>query len=117
MVILEMNKGLEPLAKATAMLEKKRLAYDEADNRRFFRPHPRILTEMMLMNQLILYKRFHADGEINMDLLQTLFRAVAMSGSHRLTDELFEPYWLRMWLLWEGDVKEISKTDYAPIAI
>lgn len=111
------NKGLEPLAKATAMLEKKRLAYDEADNRRFFRPHPRILTEMMLMNQLILYKRFHADGEINMDLLQTLFRAVAMSGSHRLTDELFEPYWLRMWLLWEGDVKEISKTDYAPIAI
>ena len=111
------NKGLEPLAKATAMLEKKKLVYDEADKRRFFRAHPRILTEMMLMNQLILYKRFHADGEINMELLQTLFRAVAMSGSHRLTDELFEPYWLRMWLLWEGDVKEISNTDYALIAI
>lgn len=111
------NKGLDPLAKATAMLERKKIVYDEADNRRFFRPHPRILTEMMLMNQLILYKRLHPNGEIDIDLLHTLFQAVAMSGSHRLTDELFEPYWLRMWLLSEIDVKDISNIDYAQVAV
>ena len=111
------NAGLELLAKATAMLDYKSLMYDETDNRRFFRPRPRKLIELLLMNQLILYKRFHLDGSIDVGLLETLFCAVALSGSHRLTDEICSPYWLRMWLMRVDDVNTISSINYAQVAV
>ena len=111
------NAGLEHLAKATAMLDYKPLIYDVSDCRKFFRPRPRKLIELLLMNQLILYKRNHLEGRVDFGLLETLFRAIALSGSHRLTDELCRPYWLRMWLMLPDDVNTISAGDFASVAV
>lgn len=111
------NDGLEQLAKATAMLNFKNLIFDNADSRKFFRPRPRNLIEMLLMNQLILYKRFYINGKIDIDILKMLFRAVALSGSHKLMDELCSPYWLRMWIMGLDDINTISNDKFEQKAI
>ena len=112
------NEALVILAAATSTLNPdSRVCFDKDDDRRFFRPQPYKLVEMLLMNMIVLYKRSYPDGYINKDYLEPVFKAVALSGSVRPTTELFQPYWLKMWLLHIDDTTNILGNNYCDIVV
>ena len=103
------NSFLEKLAAATSSI---RYVEPDPKNRgqartQYFRLQPRFLVETFILNQLYLYKRFYPRGEVNMEVLQPLFRCASLSGSRKVLDELCQPYWLRIWLLRNEDFGQL----------
>lgn len=71
---------------------------------------PRSVIEFYILNLLYIYKRIYPDGTIpkgEIGALTELFHCAAASGSEVVMKELFTPYWLRMWLIDNTDVRRV----------
>ena len=66
---------------------------------------PKSVVTGMIMNLLLLYRKSFPNGMVgcNLDVLKDLFSISVISGSTMILDELFTPYWLRMWALSNKD--------------
>jgi hypothetical protein len=114
----KINEALVLLSTAVStLMSNTNVDYHVRDNRIFFRPKPYKLVEMLLMNQLTLYRRTHSDGYIDKETLIPIFTAVAQLGSSLLTNELCKPYWLKMWLLHIEDTSVILGQRYSDVII
>jgi len=69
-----------------------------------FRLQPRYMVEQYLLSVLNVYRQGGATPSAHDRPLRLLFEAVARSGSELLARELFNPYWLRQWLISKDDV-------------
>ena len=66
---------------------------------------PKTVVEGFIINQLLLYRQTHPNSQVepHLNILKDLFATCALSGSERVLEELFHPYWMRIWLLHNQD--------------
>lgn len=72
--------------------------------------------ETFLLNILYLFKVWNPKGIIDksdvLKYLLGLFESVSLFGSKPLVDELFTPYWLRLWLIHNDDFRTVLGMPY-----
>lgn len=88
-------------------------AYEKKEGscgRVFFGLYPRYIVEQYLLTVLHVYRMAGVTVDCYKKELKELFGGIARSGSQELYEELFNPYWMRQWLIHEKDV--IPGTQY-----
>ena len=119
------NPMLVKLAQATATLklrlpqEKTNLQPTLRDNDKaltsvlLYRPQPRYIVQRYLLTVMEHYRRFDVCHPITFrehsSQLVALFTAIACSGSPMLIRRLFNPFWMRLWLIQQDDQMPIRQ--------
>lgn len=111
-----LNPYLELLSRVTASLEYPEHTFTDSPVEGLCdvkSVKARSYIECYLLNLLYLYKRVYPEGTVDLPYLVPLFRCASASGSQQVFDELFTPYWLRMWIIGSEDLRRFLKLDAA----
>lgn len=109
-----LNPYLELLSRVTASLEYPEHTFTDSPVAGLCdvkSVKARSYIECYLLNLLYLYKRIYPEGTVDLSYLVPLFRCASASGSQKVLDELFTPYWLRMWIVGSDDLRRFLKLD------
>lgn len=109
-----LNPYLELLSRVTASLEYPEHTFTATGVEEVLEVKSvkaRTYIECYLLNLLYLYKRVYPDGTVDLPYLAPLFRCASASGNQKVLDELFTPYWLRMWIVGTEDLRRFLNLD------
>ena len=102
----EEKSNLQPTMDAHGVVRTSALLY---------RPQPRYIVHRYLLTVMEHYHRFDAKHPITFrehgNQLVALFTAIACSGSSLLIKRLFNPFWMRLWLIQQDDQLPIRQDD------
>ena len=74
---------------------------------------PKTIVEGLIMNLMLLYRKLNPESYVgkNIKLIGEFFTISVLSGSDKLLEELFHPYWLRLWIIHAIDFDKLMRVS------
>lgn len=107
------DHALKVLARAISGMSYKPVHTISDDGTPQSASDPKTIVEGLIMNLMLLYRKHNPESYVgkNIKLIGEFFTISVLSGSDRLLEELFHPYWLRLWIIHAIDFDKLMRVS------